>query len=150
MTTLWECTHREFAQTTDQSCLNRFLTAAAWDAQQLNQRRLDYLQEEPSTRYSAHGVIPIDNTLIDHHGALIEDAGWFWDHAEERYKIAHDYVIADYVCTSGKHYPLDFRRFRKAEQCAERGGALPRPYRLDLGADRLGVPAGHPRRLRLR
>jgi hypothetical protein len=113
--------NREFAQTTDQSCLNRFLTAAAWDAQQLNQRRLDFLQEEPSTRYSEHGVIPIDDTLIDRHGALIEDAGWFWDHAEERYKIAHDYVIANYVCASGKHYPLDFRRFRKAEQCAERG-----------------------------
>jgi DDE superfamily endonuclease len=113
--------NREFAQTTDQSCLNRFLTAAAWDAQQLNQRRLDCLQEEPSTRYSEHGVIPIDNTLIDHHGALIEDAGWFWDHAEERYKIAHDYVIANYVCAGGKHYPLDFRRFRKAEQCAEQG-----------------------------
>jgi hypothetical protein len=52
---------------------------------------------------------------------LIEDAGWFWDHAEERYQIAHDYVLANYVCASGKHYPLDFRRFRKAEQCAERG-----------------------------
>src|SRR5947207_11250000 len=61
--------NREFAQTTDQSCRNRFLTEAAWDAQQLNQRRLDFLQEDPSTRYSAHGVIPIDNTLIDHHGA---------------------------------------------------------------------------------
>jgi hypothetical protein len=113
--------NREFAQTTDQSCLNRFLTEAAWDAQQLNQRRLDFLQEEPSTRYSEHGVIPLDNTLIDHHGTLIEDAGWFWDHAEERYKIAHDYVIANYVCANGKHYPLDFRRFRKADRCAERG-----------------------------
>jgi hypothetical protein len=113
--------NREFAQTTDQSCLNRFLTEAVWDAQQLNQRRLAFLQQGPSTRYSEQGVIPLDNTLIDHHGALIEDAGWFWDHAEERYKIAHDYVIANYVCPNGKHYPLDFRRFRKAEQCAERG-----------------------------
>src|SRR6266436_5438826 len=51
--------NREFAQTTDQSCLNRFVTAADWDVQQLNQRRLDLLQREPSTRYSAQGVIPI-------------------------------------------------------------------------------------------
>ena len=28
--------HDEFAQTTDQSCLNRFLTAADWDAEALN------------------------------------------------------------------------------------------------------------------
>jgi hypothetical protein len=112
--------NREFARSTDQSCLNRFLTEADWDVQKLNQRRLDFLQQEPSTRYGEHGVIAIDNTLIDHHGTLIEDAGWFWDHAEQRYKIAHDYLIANYVCANGKHYPLDFRRFRKAEQCAER------------------------------
>src|SRR3982751_4554848 len=83
--------NREFAQTTDQSCLNRFLTDADWDVALLNQRRLELLQRDPSTRYSAQGVIPIDNTLIDHTGELIQDAGWFWDHAEERYKVAHDY-----------------------------------------------------------
>jgi hypothetical protein len=108
---------REFAQTTDQSCLNRFLTEADWDIQEVNQRRLALLQQEPATRYSDHGVIPIDNTLIDHHGECIADVGWFWDHAEERYKIAHDYIIVNYVCTSGKHYPLDFRRFRQQDLC---------------------------------
>jgi hypothetical protein len=109
--------NKAFAQTTDPSCLNRFLTAADWDVSQLNQRRLDWLQQDPSTRYSDHGVIPIDNTLIDHTGTCIQDTGWFWDHAEDRYKIAHDYLIINYVCTSGKHYPLDFRRFQKAELC---------------------------------
>jgi hypothetical protein len=109
--------NREFAQTTDQSCLNRFLTEADWDVARLNQRRLDFLQADPSTRYSAQGVIPIDNTLIDHCGQLIADVGWFWDHAEERYKVAHDYIIANYVCASGKHYPLDFRRFQKEDLC---------------------------------
>jgi hypothetical protein len=111
------CINRAFAQTTDQSCLNRFLTEATWDTAQLNQRRLDYLQRDPSTRYSEHGVIPIDNTLVDHDGTWIQDVGWFWDHAEERYKIAHDYLIINYVCTNGKHYPLDFRRFQKRDLC---------------------------------
>lgn len=111
--------HREFAETTDQSCLNRFLTEAPWDVEALNRRRLELLQKEPSTRYSQQGVIPIDNTLIDRDGLLIPDAGWFWDHAEERNKIAQDYIFANYVCTSGKHYPLEFRLFRKEEVCAE-------------------------------
>jgi len=112
--------NREFAQTTDPSCLNRFLTDADWDEQRFNQRRLDLLQEAPDTRYSDQGVIPIDNTLVNHSGQLIEDAGWFWDHAEERYKIAHDYIFVNYVCTSGKHYPLEFRRFRKEDLCDSR------------------------------
>jgi hypothetical protein len=117
--------HDEFAQTTDQSCLNRFLTHTQWDVAALNQRRLERLQKDPSTRYSDQGVIPIDNTLIDRDGVLIPDAGWFWDHAEERNKIAQDYLFINYVCTSGKHYPLEFRLFRKEEVCA----ALNEPFR---------------------
>ena len=39
--------------------------------------------------------------------------------------MAHDYVIANYVCTSGKHYPLEFRRFRKRAACAEDEPASP-------------------------
>ena len=35
--------------------------------------------------------------------------------------IAHDYIIVNYVCTSGKHYPLEFYRFVKKEQCTEQG-----------------------------
>jgi DDE superfamily endonuclease len=83
--------NREFAQTTDQSCLNKFLTEVDWDAEALNQRRLDWLQRDSSTRYTDRGVIPIDNVLIDHDGKFIKDAGWFWDHADQRNKIAHDY-----------------------------------------------------------
>lgn len=112
--------NREFARPKDQSCLNRFLTDASWDTKEINQRRLEILQQDPSTRYCAQGVIPLDNTLIDHSGELIDDAGWFWDHAEERYKIAHDYLFVNYVCTNGKHYPLEFRRFQKKEDCARR------------------------------
>src|SRR5215475_1095545 len=108
----------EFARTTDQSCLNRFVHLDSWDVQALNQRRLDLLQADSQTRYSEHGAIALDNTLIDHSGRLIEDVGWFWDHAEERHKIAHDYLIANYVCSSGKHYPLDFRCFQKQDQCS--------------------------------
>lgn len=110
----------QFAQASDQSCLNRFLHLEAWDVQAINTRRLDLLQRDTDTRYSDHGTIAIDDTLIDHDGQLIDDVGWFWDHAEERYKIAHDYLIANYVCSSGKHYPLDFRCFQKQEQCEAR------------------------------
>jgi hypothetical protein len=108
---------REFAATTDQSCLNRWLTEAPWEPDRINAHRLEWLQHDPATRYRHDGVIAIDNTLIDHDGKLIEDAGYFWDHADKRHLIAHDYLFANYVNPSGKHYPLDFRRFRKREQC---------------------------------
>src|SRR5215216_1958654 len=113
--------NREFAATTDQFCLNRWITEVDWDEKALNKRRLELLQRDSATHYTPHGVIAIDNTLIDHDGKLIEDAGWFWDHADQRHLIAHDYLIANYVCASGKHYPLEFRRFRKQETCTAAG-----------------------------
>jgi len=113
--------NREFAQTTDQSCLNKFLTEVDWEAEILNERRLQWLQKDSSTRYTDRGVIAIDNVLIDHDGKFIKDVGWLWDHAEGRNKIAHDYLFANYACSSGKHYPLEFRRFRKREQCEATG-----------------------------
>jgi hypothetical protein len=131
----------EFAVTTDHSCLNRWITEVGWDEQALNLCRLTWLQGFPDTRYAAQGVIPIDNVLIDHEGKFIEDVGWLWDHADQRNVIAHDYLIANYVCRSGKHYALEFRRFRKKDDCdfarqcleAEPGGlagATPEQLRL--------------------
>ncbi|MFN0122282.1 MAG: transposase, partial [Blastocatellia bacterium] len=114
----------EFAHTTDQSCLNRWITEVDWDPVELNRQRLAWLQKDPRTRYAPSGVIAIDNTLVDHAGKLIEDVGYYWDHAQERNKIAHDYLIANYVCPSGKHYALEFRRFRKREACAARHAEL--------------------------
>ena len=110
---------KEFANSTDQSCLNKFLNKVLWDAQELNEQRLRWLQEDQELRYTRRGVIALDNVLIDHHGKLIEDVGWFWDHAEKRNKIAHDYVFSNFVAPSGKHYPLEFRRFKKQDQCEE-------------------------------
>jgi hypothetical protein len=117
--------HEAFAHTTDQPCLNRSLTEVAWDAERLDPRRRDLLQEDPATRSGDQGVIPIDNTLVDRDGVLIPDAGWYWDHAEERNKIARDDLFINHVCTSGKHHPLEFRLLRKQEI----GEALKEPFR---------------------
>jgi hypothetical protein len=114
----------EFAQTTDQSCLNRWLTEVHWDVQELNRPRLAWWQRDSTTRYAPAGIIPIDNTLVDHAGKRIEEVGYFWEHAEQRHKIAHDSLIVNYVCPSGKHYALEFRRFRKREDCAATRAAL--------------------------
>jgi hypothetical protein len=83
----------------------------------LHDRRLAWLQQAPQTRYSVCGVMAIDNTLVDHTGKLIEDVGWFWDHADQRHVIAHDYMISNYVCPSKAHYPIEWRRFKKRDAC---------------------------------
>jgi hypothetical protein len=108
---------REFVLTTDQSCLNRWLTEVQWDVKTLNDRRLAWLQQAPQTRDSVRGVIAIDTTLVDHEGQMIDDVGWFWDHADQRHVIAHDDLISNYGCTSGAPYPIEWCRCKKRDAC---------------------------------
>ena len=139
--------NRQFAVTTDQSCLNRWLVESDWDVANLNDRRLDWLQDNSKTRYSPSGVIAIDNTLVDPSGKLIEDVGWLWDHAHHRHVIAHDYLISNYVCPSGSHYPIEWRRFRKKDACRAEDFRDHTTLCLDL-IDRCPF-TGHSRRLHL-
>ena len=93
------------------------MTEVEWDVTALNDRRLAWLQQAPQTRYSGRGVMASDKTLVTHEGKRIEDVGWFWDHADERHVIAHDYIISHYVCPSRAHYPIEWRRCKKRDPC---------------------------------
>ena len=87
---------RDFhARSNDPSSLNRFLKDDEWDENELNRKRLAWLQQFSDTSYHARGVIAIDNVLVDHSGKRIEEVGYYWDHAEKRHKIAHDLLIAN-------------------------------------------------------
>ena len=108
----------DFPDAPDQSCKNRFLTSADWDVNALNEARIQWLQTSEDTAFHPKGIIALDDVLIDNAGKQIKDVGYFWDHAEQRHKLAQDILIINYVNpTSGKHYPLEFRRFKKEDQC---------------------------------
>jgi hypothetical protein len=109
--------NRECALTTDQSCFNRWLTEVQWDVSALHDRRLAWRQQVPQTRDSVRGVSAIDHPLGDHTGKLLEDVGWFWDHADQQHVMAHDYLISNDVCPSQAHYPIEWRRFQKRDAC---------------------------------
>jgi len=108
----------EMPNASDQSCLNRFLTEVDWDHDAMNKARIEWLQQFDDTKFHERGVIALDDVLLEKSGKLIPDSGTFWDHSEERYKHAQDYHIINYVHPfSKKHYPLEFRRFKKEDQC---------------------------------
>lgn len=99
-----------FVEHNDQSALNKFLTQAAWDEQELNRRRLQLevpsLQRDGLT--AGHGYLIIDDTLTHHVGQQIQLIAKLWDHAEQRYTWAHNLVTSFYV--NGTHrFPVNFR-----------------------------------------
>jgi hypothetical protein len=108
----------EMPNASDQSCLNRFLTEVDWDEQKMNDARLDWLQQFDDMKYHPRAVIAIDDVLLEKSGKFIKDSGTFWDHSDQRYIHAQDLIIVNYVHPeSKKHYPLEFRRFKKENQC---------------------------------
>jgi hypothetical protein len=123
----------EMPNASDQSCLNRFLTEAEWDEQAVNWARIEWLQQFDDTKFHERGVIALDDVLIEKSGKYIKDSGTFWDHSESRYKHAQDLIIVNYVHpTSGKHYPLEFRRFKKEDQCEWTGEQFKKMTELSM------------------
>jgi len=117
----------------DQSCLNRFMTEVDWDAQKLNEERIAWLQNFDDMKFHERGIIALDDVLIEKTGKYIKDSGTFWDHSDSRYMHAQDLIIINYVHpTSGKHYPLEFRRFKKEEQCQWTGEEFKKMTQLSL------------------
>lgn len=70
---------------TSPACFSANHNDVDWDENALNERRLEVSQH---TRYGHQGRVAINNALIDHEGKLIDNIGWFWEHAEDRYKIS--------------------------------------------------------------
>ena len=123
----------ELTNASDQSCLNRFLTEVEWDENAVNEARIDWLQQFDDTRFHDRGVIGLDDVLIDKTGKFIKDSGTFWDHSEQRYKHAQDLILINYLHPhSGKRYPLEFRRSKKAGQCVWTGEQFKKMTELSM------------------
>jgi len=123
----------EMPNASDQSCLNRFLNDVAWDEKEMNQKRIDWLQQFDDMKFHPRGVIAIDDVLLEKSGKHIPDSGTFWDHSEDRYIHAQDLIIANYVHPfSKKHYSLDFKRFKKEDQCAWTGEQFKKSTELTI------------------
>jgi len=117
----------------DQSCLNRFMTEVEWDAQKLNEERIKWLQQFDDMKFHERGIIALDDVLLEKSGKYIKDSGTFWDHSDSRYMHAQDLIIINYVHPfSRKHYPLEFRRFKKEEQCQWTGEEFKKMTQLSI------------------
>ena len=103
-----------FVEAPGQSALNRFLTASKWSADDVNELRLQLLQEHSETRWGKRGVIAIDDVIIEKTGRRIEGVGKLYDHSEGRFVYGHNLVTSHYA-DDRVQYPLDLRQYRKKD-----------------------------------
>lgn len=99
----------------NQSTLNRFLTASAYDLAALNQNRLDWLNSQPATQLKSKGayggVLGLDDTLLCHHGKSFEHIAKLKDHVTGRYVWAHNLVNLHYS-DDQTDYPTYFQLWK--------------------------------------
>jgi hypothetical protein len=101
-----------FLNKNDQSALNKFLTQAEWDEDELNRRRIAYELERLNRRpvSGSAGRLVIDDTLAHHTKCSIEGLAYLRDHSIGRNVWAHNVVTSYYVNRSDQ-FPIDFQLY---------------------------------------
>jgi len=93
----------------DQSTLNRFLTASTYDVDELNQRRLDFLQTKSQTGFKTEGkykgVLGIDDTLMTHYGSYFDGIARLKDPHSGKIDWSHN-LINLYYSDDKIDYPV--------------------------------------------
>lgn len=86
-------------QRRDQSSFNRFFNNQNFDLEQINEVRLDFLQEFEGTRFKASkgdGVLSIDNSLLKHYGKKFDNIYYHYDYVHKCFRWSHDLVTLHY------------------------------------------------------
>ena len=104
----------------DKTNLSRFMSEAPWLEEQVNHRRLTYLNEETKLvrKSKSESALAIDDSLCEHVGSLFEYVDRHYDHADDGYPIAHNPVTSHYV-SGAVRFPVDLRLYRRYEEIAQ-------------------------------
>jgi len=101
----------------DKTNLSRYMSETSWLEEQVNARRLSYLNQETKLvrKPKLESALAIDDSLCEHVGSLFEYVDRHYDHADNGYPIAHNPVTSHYV-SGAVRFPVDLRLYRRYEE----------------------------------
>ena len=101
----------------DKTNVSRFLSESPWFQEQVNDRRLTYLNKETKKvrKPKSQSALAIDDSLCEHVGSLFEYVDRHYDHADDSYPIAYNPVTSHYV-SGAVRFPVDLRLYRRYEE----------------------------------
>jgi hypothetical protein len=105
-------------ESADKTNLSRFFSEAPWEEETLEQERVQWLLQETrpwQSRLSGESVLALDDTLCEHVGSLFEYVDRHYDHAENRYPLAHNLVTSHFV-SGAVRFPVGKRLYRRYEE----------------------------------
>jgi SRSO17 transposase len=131
---------RVFLEAPHSSSLNRFLTWAIWEQEDVNLSRLEQLKQQGPL--AGKGRLLVDDSLSHKTGEHIEGVGIFKDHSQGRYVLAHSIVTAEFEAPDGTHHPLGFRLYLKKDYCQRMGLTFKTKIELAMELVELAVSLG--------
>jgi len=101
----------------DKTNLSRFFSNSIWSQEQINHRRIGYVQEQTKTvrKPKKESLLVIDDTLCEHVGNLFEYVDRHYNHGEDTYPLAHNLVTSHYI-SGAVRFPVDSRLYRRYEE----------------------------------
>jgi len=104
----------------DKTNISRFMSDAPWFQEQINHRRLTYLNQETKwvRKPKYESALAIDDSLCEHVGSLFEYVDRHYNHADDSYPIAHNPVTSHYV-SGAVRFPVDLRLYRRYEEVTQ-------------------------------
>lgn len=104
----------------DKTNISRFMSESPWFQEQVNHRRLTYLNRETKLvrKSKSESALAIDDSLCEHVGSLFEYVDRHYDHANDGYPIAHNPVTSHYV-SGAVRFPVDLRLYRRYEELTQ-------------------------------
>ena len=101
----------------DKTNVSRFMSESPWFEEQINDRRLTYLNKETKSirKPKSESALAIDDSRCEHVGSLFEYVDRHYDHAHDGYPIAHNPVTSYYV-SGAVRFPVDLRLYRRYEE----------------------------------
>lgn len=101
-----------------QNSFNKFFNRQNFDLDQVNQCRLDFLQQTEGTKFKRikkrGGVLSIDNTLLKHYGHHFDKIYKLKDYVNDTYVWVHDLVTLHYS-DSQTDYPIYYKLWEPAD-----------------------------------
>jgi len=102
----------QFINSSSPNSLDNFMIRSEWSEKEINNKRLQSLEQNPETASKPHGVICIDDTLNHKTGKHMEDAEWHFDHAQKKMVLGHNIVSTQYK-DNQLNNPLDYRLYHR-------------------------------------
>lgn len=95
--------------------LHHFIDNAQWDENELNERRIEFLQNDVRTRTKEDGALSIDDTSSKKYGSHTDGA--FWQYSPSEGKESNcKVVVTSHYADRTKDFPLDAESYYQNEE----------------------------------